>query len=102
MASSSLALIGALVAGAVLACVFFGGLWLTIRHTVSSAALGVWLVAGFALRTALVLVGFCVVFGGHWQRLAACLIGFVLARFLIVRLLLVPQGSVSSELPNAP
>jgi len=74
---------GAFLAGALLGGIFFGGLWLTIRLTLSSAALGLWLVVSFLLRTAITLVGIYVVFDGNWQRLIACLLGFTLARFMI-------------------
>jgi F1F0 ATPase subunit 2 len=85
--SNGLILFGALLEGLLLGGVFFGGLWLTIRHTLSSAALGLWLVGSFLLRTVIAVAGFYVVFAGDWQRLMACLLGFVSARFIISRAL---------------
>jgi F1F0 ATPase subunit 2 len=79
--------IGALLAGMALGGIFFGGLWLTLRHTLSSAALGLWLVASLVLRMAIALAGFYFVSAGDWRRLIACLLGFVLARFMVVRVL---------------
>ena len=34
----------------------------------------------------LALAGFYFVAGGHWQRLLACLLGFVIARLIVTRL----------------
>jgi F1F0 ATPase subunit 2 len=87
MAANSFILIGAFLAGVLLGAVFFGGLWLTLRYTLSSALLGLWLVGSFVLRTSFVLAGFYAVFGGDWPRLPACLAGFVSAKFLMARLL---------------
>jgi F1F0 ATPase subunit 2 len=38
------------------------------------------------VRTGIVLVGFYVVAGGHWERLLLCLLGFVIAHFVVTRL----------------
>ena len=35
------------------------------------------------LRTIVTVAGFAVVGDGHWQRLLACLLGFVIARFVV-------------------
>jgi F1F0 ATPase subunit 2 len=77
------------VAGAVglaLGAVFFGGLWWTVRKGVSSPRPALWFVGSMLLRTVIVLAGFYFVGGGQWQRLLACLLGFVIARFLVMRL----------------
>jgi F1F0 ATPase subunit 2 len=98
-------LMGSWLAGLLLGSIFFGGLWLTIRYTLSSAALGVWLIGSFVLRSTTVLVGFYVVFAGEWQRLLACLLGFVLARIIIHRLLRPrhnPQSHAAPEVSHAP
>ncbi len=84
---SSLLLWGAFFAGMVFGSIFFGGLWLTIRRSLSSAALGLWLMSSFILRSAIVVAGFYFVSAGDWQRLMACLLGFVSARFIVTRLL---------------
>jgi F1F0 ATPase subunit 2 len=104
-ASNGLLLFGALLEGMVLGGIFFGGLWLTIRHTLSSAALGLWLVGSFILRMAIAVAGFYVVFAGDWQRLIACLLGFVSARFIIARVLHpigLPKSAANGEASHAP
>ena len=85
-----LMLVVAVAAGLVLGAVFFGGLWWTVRKGVSSPRPGLWFVGSLLLRTAIVLAGLHVVGGGQWQRLLGCLLGFVIARFLVMRLTRAP------------
>jgi F1F0 ATPase subunit 2 len=87
MIDSSVLLLGAFLAGTALGGIFFGGLWLTIHQAVSSAAYGLWLMGSFMVRAAIVVAGFYLVFAGDWRRLAACLLGFVSARFIVARVL---------------
>lgn len=77
-----------IMAGAVglgLGTVFFGGLWWTVRKAVSSPRPALWFAGSMLLRTGLILAGFYLVGGGQWQRLLVCLLGFVVARFLVMR-----------------
>jgi F1F0 ATPase subunit 2 len=76
----------ALPAGAVLGAIFFGGLWWTVRKGISSEQPAVWFLGSLLLRMSLVLAGFYVVSGGHWQRLVLCLAGFIVARLAVTRL----------------
>lgn len=76
----------ACVAGVLLGAFFFGGLWWTIRKGVSSHQPALWIFASLLLRTSVALSGFYLVARGHWQRLVACLLGFVLARLAVTRL----------------
>jgi len=80
------ALLLALLAGAVFGAVFFGGLWLTVRKAVTAPQPALWLFGSLLLRMAIVLPGFYFVSGGDWRRLLACLLGFVIARFILMRL----------------
>lgn len=104
-ASSGFLLFAAFLAGMVLGGIFFGGLWLTIRHALSSPALGLWLVSSLVLRTAIALAGFYFVSAGDWQRLVACLLGFVSARFIAARVLQpagLAQARVTRKASHAP
>ncbi len=74
------------VAGIVLGALFFGGLWWTVQKGLSSKRPAFWFLGSFLVRTSVVLGGFHVVAGGQWERLLACLFGFVIARFLAMRL----------------
>lgn len=69
--------------GAVLGAVFFGGLWWTIQHQASSPRPALWFLLSFWLRSSVVLAGFFLVSGHHWQRWLVCLLGFVAARLVV-------------------
>jgi F1F0 ATPase subunit 2 len=64
----------ALALGMSLGALFFGGLWWTVAH-------------GTGSRNAAATLGFYLVGRGSWERLAACLAGFVLARLIVTRLI---------------
>jgi len=92
--NNMLALTTAAIAGVLLGVLFFGGLWWTVRKGLTSTRPVLWFLASSVLRTGMVLIGFYVASGGHWQRLIACLIGFVIARFAVTRL---TQGGVHAS-----
>jgi len=80
----------ALVAGLSLGAIFFDGLWWTVRKGVLSKHPALWFLGSMLVRMSLVLVGFYFVGRGNWQRLVACLLGFIIARFIVVRLTRTP------------
>jgi F1F0 ATPase subunit 2 len=75
----------AFVAGLFLGGFFFGGLWWTVQRGLNSANPALWFFSSLILRTALLVVAFYYVAQGHWSSLLACLAGFLVGRFLIVR-----------------
>lgn len=75
-----------LVAGILLGAFFFGGLWWTVRRGVTAKNPALWFTGSSVLRTCVVLAGFYFVAHGDWKRLLFCLLGFVIARFIVVRL----------------
>lgn len=76
----------AFVAGLTLGAIFFGGLWFTVRKTLDAKSPGLLVLVSFIVRGGIVLVGFYFVAAGSWQRLLVALAGFVLARFIVLRL----------------
>ena len=74
------------VAGLMLGAFFFGGLWWTVQKGVSSEQPVIWFFISLMLRMSIVLVGFYLVGHGQWQRLIACLLGFICARFIVTAL----------------
>jgi len=70
-------------AGCGLGAIFFGGLWWTVRKSISSQRPAFWVAGSWLLRMGIALSGFYFVGAGHWQRLLACLLGFVMARLLV-------------------
>jgi F1F0 ATPase subunit 2 len=70
------------LAGAGLGIVYFGGLWLTVRWLPRTQWPGLLTLGSLLVRLGGTLVGFYLVMAGRWERLLACLAGFVLVRFL--------------------
>ncbi len=75
----------AAAAGVALGAFFFGGLWWTVRRSFAARRSPMWHVGGLLLRMAVTVLGFYAVGAGQWQRLAACLAGFVVARAIVLR-----------------
>ena len=82
----------ALLAGSLLGAIFFGGLWWTVRKCVSSTQPALWVLGSALVRTGIALAGFYFIAQGHWERLVACLCGFILARALVTWLTRAGQG----------
>lgn len=74
----------ALVAGLGLGLIFFGGLWLTVRQLPTRRYSVPLFLGSFVGRTAVVLAGFYFVMDGRWERVLACLAGFIMVRQLLV------------------
>lgn len=83
----------AVVTGILLGAIFFGGLWWTVRHGISSSRAGLWFMGSMLLRIGVVMTGFCFLLrlpGDDWKTLLAGLLGFIIARLGATRLLPVP------------
>ena len=87
----------AVVVGLLLGTVFFGGLWMTVRNAMTSKYPAVWFGVSVLVRTAIVLIGFYFVAQAHPERLIASLVGFVIARFVIIRLTRSSDTPLSSK-----
>ena len=93
------------LAGMLLGCFFFGGLWWTVRKGVASKQLALWFLGSRLLRMAVTLVGFYLVGRGDWRRWIVCLLGFIIARFIVMRLTRTPiehSHSAAKEAGHAP
>lgn len=98
------ALILSIAAGLLLGVLFFGGLWWTIRRGLSSKQPTLWFLGSLILRLGITLAGFYLVSAGRWERLVACLAGFIVARYIVKRLigrLPVAQTAALEESGNA-
>jgi len=71
-------------AGAALGAFFFGTLWWTVHRGAVSRRPALWFLGGMLTRTAAVLAGFYAVGGDSWERLLACLAGFIVVRLAVV------------------
>ena len=103
--NENLMLLIAGVAGMVLGIFFFGGLWWTVRKGVTSKRPALWFMGSSLLRMSITVAGFYFIGQGQWRRLVACLLGFVAARLIVLRLTRLPvekQKSPAQEASHAP
>ena len=94
--NETLGLVLALVTGGLLGGMFFSGLWWTIQKGVSFKRPALWFLGSLLLRTSITLAGFYFIGRGHWERLLVCLLGFVITRLIVMRLIR------SAEKPTSP
>ncbi len=92
-----MAVILAGIAGAGLGLIFFGGLWWTVRKGMASPRPALWFFGSLLARMGLVLTGFYFIGADDWQRLLACLLGFIVGRLIILRL-----TRFRTEIPSHP
>ena len=104
MMNETLTLATALAMGIVLGAMFFGGLWWTVRKSVSSKQPALLFLGSLLLRTSIVLAGFYFIARGHWERLLVCLLGFVMARLIVTWLTRAANKptSLAKEASHAP
>jgi len=76
----------ALATGLALGAIFFGGLWLTVKKAVTSKVPALWFLVSLFFRVGVTLIGFYVISLGSWERLLICLLGFVIARSIVIRI----------------
>jgi F1F0 ATPase subunit 2 len=75
----------AFAAGLGLGLWYFGGLWWTVQQLGRARRPALWLIGSFVVRAGVSLVGFYLVLGGGADRLMVCLLGFFVARTVLVR-----------------
>ncbi|CDS53823.1 Sodium-transporting ATPase subunit R [Polaromonas sp. CG9_12] len=95
----ALALVLDWIAGGAMGAFFFGGLWWTVRKSLASRQPAVWVFCSLLLRMGVTMTGFYVVSGANWQRLLACVVGFFMARHIVIRLTRSPEDSPARK-PN--
>ena len=77
-------LAAAFSAGMVLGAFYFIGLWRTVRQLPSVKNPARLLLGSLILRMAVVMAGFYLIMGaGHWERLAAAMLGFIIIRKIL-------------------
>ena len=91
--SDTTGILSAVLAGMLLGMLFFGGLWWTVRKTLSSAWAALWFSGSFLARTAVTLIGFYFAAQSDWRRMAGCVAGFLGARLGVVRATRLKEGS---------
>jgi F1F0 ATPase subunit 2 len=84
LAADVLAALPALWVGLVLGFFYFGTLWATVRTLPNRRYPFLWILAGFLLRVAVVVVVFVALTGGEVARMFAVLVGFMITRGLLL------------------
>lgn len=98
--NETLSLLLAGVIGFLLGAIFFGGLWWTVRKGLSSRQPAFWFLGSLLLRMAIVLMGFYFVGRGDLKRLLVCLLGFIVARFVVTWLTRLPVEDPNPRIPE--
>ena len=89
-------LILALLAGAVLGVLFFGGLWWTVNKGLVAKTPALWFLLSYLLRMSVVLSSFLwIARNGEWQHLSMALLGFIMARMMLTRFM--PSAKETSD-----
>lgn len=86
MMNSISILILVFIAGAALGYGYFAGLWWTVRRMSNSEHPVQWMVGSAIIRLSVVLIGFWSLMAGRWENLLAAILGFLVARTVMVRL----------------
>jgi F1F0 ATPase subunit 2 len=92
----------AFLAGALLGVLFFVGLWWTVQKGVTSQWPALWFFGSLLLRTGMILTGFYFVAQGDWSRFMLCLLGFFIARVIVVKLLEPAPAEEQTSLDKEP
>ena len=87
----------AFIAGLLLGALFFGGLWFTVKKMTTSAKPVLLVLGSFVSRMVIVLAGFYFIGAGNWQRLLIALLGFIIARSIVIYLTKAKQVIVKEE-----
>lgn len=100
--SGLLSAVLALLAGGTLGAMFFAGLWWTVQRGAASPTPARWFIGSLILRTGIVLAGFYVIGAGQPLSLGLCLLGFVLARALVLRITRSRPAATASAIAHNP
>lgn len=98
MNSFGLQLCIVVLAGLALGLFYFGGLWLTVRRITCSKRPALLMFGSFVIRMLVTLCGFYFVMDGRWERLLACLSGFLATRIVLTRI--ARTGEAASRASN--
>lgn len=85
MPQNLLPLVVPFVVGVALGCFHFGGLWWTVRRMAGMRYPWLLLWASFLVRSVVTVGGFLLVADSGWERIVACVVGFLLARSVLIR-----------------
>jgi F1F0 ATPase subunit 2 len=90
-------LLVAFVVGMGAGIVYFGGLWWTVLRLPLVRQPALLTLGSFFVRTGISLSAFYLASGGHWERILASLLGFIVMRGLLVRRVRTASTRVSAN-----
>ena len=90
------------ITGTILGFLFFGGLWFTIKQLPKARHPWLLFLISAISRTLITLAGFWFVGiwlseTGRWQRMVACLLGFMIARYACTRQFRPENSTISGD-----
>jgi F1F0 ATPase subunit 2 len=85
MIDAPILLLAWVAAGGAIGAGFFGGLWWTVRRAVASRHPELWIIGSWLLRMSTAMLGLYAISGAHWERALLSLLGFVIARWAVLR-----------------
>jgi F1F0 ATPase subunit 2 len=83
--NSSMHLFLALTFGFAIGIFYFSSLWVTVRQLPTTQQPILLIVGSLLGRLSIAVLGFYLVMDGSWQRLLVALLGFLLARSILIR-----------------
>ena len=69
--------------GCILGCIFYGGLWWTVKKALHSSHPALWFFTSFWVRMGICFAGFYLVANGDWKKFIVCLLGIIAGRIVI-------------------
>jgi len=73
------------IVGMLVGVFYFGTLWVIVRQLPRVKRPALLILSSFFARNAVTVLVFYFIMDGRWERLITCLLGFLLARTVIVR-----------------
>lgn len=83
--NSSMHLLLALTFGFAIGIFYFSSLWVTVRQLPTTQQPILLIVGSLLGRLSIAVLGFYLIMDGSWQQLLIALLGFVLARSILIR-----------------
>ncbi|UAM98167.1 ATP synthase subunit I [Polaribacter litorisediminis] len=71
------------LAGVILGITFYGGLWFTVKKSITAKRPTMLFLSSFFIRIGITVIGFYLIGGHNWQYFLGCLLGFIVARFVV-------------------
>jgi F1F0 ATPase subunit 2 len=78
-------LVISLAAGFGFGLAYFWTLWLTVQRIPNASNPGLLMFGSYLVRTVVIVAAFVLIMDGRWPRMVALMIGFILARIVMVR-----------------